>query len=374
MKLTVDGGKLNMAVKMLSKVINNNNSLPILADFLCEVGGNVMKMTAGNGEAMMSTSVPLDDMEGDGRFCVPAAQLAAAIDALQLQPLIIIADTENGESAQFKIKHTAGETYFHIDNADEYPVWTDDERTEDLAINADVMRGAIKRTVWATSHEDLRPTMCCICFKLSDGNIEIVATDGHSLAKVTTSGEGDYGLRCGSFLMPRSAVRLVDGLMNHVDVTWNSKTVQMTDGMTTIAFRQVEGKYPNYNSIIPDDSPHCVQVPVGILLNALRSTLPFANNSSEMVVMKLGSGKLTLTGEDVDFGRGAFVGVEVDYEEEEVNVGLKGSQLMKILKNIPSEYAYISMTDSNRPVLVEPEEQPDDCDILMLTMPMLINE
>lgn len=373
MKLLVKTELLNQAVKNLSRVINNNNPLPILSDFLCEVSDNAMKMTASNGDAMMSVVVPLEEMEGDGRFCVPASQMVAAIDSIPFQAATIIADTENGDSATFRIRHMSGETYFSIDNADEYPTWQDETRTEDLVIDPIVMRDAVKRTAWSVAKDDLRPVMNCIYFKLVDGKLDIVASDGHSLVKVCTTGEGDYGLRCGGFLMPGCVVKLIDALSCEVNVTWNNQTVQMSDGATIIAFRQVEGKYPNYNSIIPA-CQYDVQVPKSVMLNALKNTLPFANNSSEMVTMTLSKNKMTLRGEDTDFMRGAFVDIDVDYYGEDLTIGLKGSQLMKIIKNIPSEYAIVSMTDSTKPVLVEPEEQPDGSDILMLAMPMLIND
>lgn len=374
MKLLVNTELLNSAAKNLSRVIYNNNPLPILSDFLCEVSDNVMKMTASNGDAMMSVVVPLKEMEGDGRFCVPASQMVAAINSIPFQEATIIADTENGDSATFRIQHTAGETYFSIDNADEFPTWEDETRTEDLVIKSDVMINAVKRTAWSVAKDDLRPLMTCIYFKLIDESLDIVASNGHSLVKVCTTGEGDYGLRCGGFLMPGCVAKLIETLDGIVNVKWNNKTVLMNDGVTTIAFRQVEGKYVNYNSVIPDNCTREVQVQKSIMLNAIKSTLPFANNSSEMLVLTLSKGKITLRGEDTDFMRGAFVDIAVDYNGEDLKIGLKGPALIKMLKNIPSEYVILSMTDSEHPMLVEPEEQPDDSDILMLLMPMLIND
>ena len=116
MQLTVKKSAIESAAKILSKVIVTNNPLPILADILCEVSDNQMKMTASDSEIDITATVELETMEGDGRFCVNADNLIDGLAQLPEQTITIIATTESDN--RFTIRHDSGETFFPIESAD----------------------------------------------------------------------------------------------------------------------------------------------------------------------------------------------------------------------------------------------------------------
>ncbi len=197
---------------MLSKVISSKNALPILNNILCEVKGNNMKLTASDTELTMNTVICLQEVEGEGKFCAPAAKIKDAMSQLSEQPVTIIAAIES--DMRLTIQHQTGEVFFPIENADEYPLPTADNYTETLNdIKGEWLRDAIKRTLWATSGNDMRPIMNGVYFGLNDGFLDVVASDGHVLVKSKYSVIDKVALnRIGSFIMPKKVAKVLGGI------------------------------------------------------------------------------------------------------------------------------------------------------------------
>lgn len=376
MKLIVSKAAIEGAANMLSKVINAKNALPILGDILCEVKDQKMQMTASDSEVTMSTTIALETMEGEGRFCVSAEKLKDALSQLAEQPVTILATTES--DMRFTLQHSTGETFFPLENADEYPLpmaETYNETLEDL--KGDWLRDALKRTLWATANDDLRPVMNGVFFGLDEGYLDIVASDGHVMVKSRYSVIEKVELnRCGSFIMPKKVAKILGEIVSEDDVTmeWNDRWAHVHLWDYDINFRLIEGKYPNYNSIIPQDQPLTAKVPRALMVNAIRKVLPFTNNSSMILCMNFEANLLTLTGDDYDFSQGATDKITVEYAGDPIAIGAKGSGLLTLFAKLSGQEVDVHMTDPSRAIVIEPSEQPEDCEILMLTMPMLLND
>lgn len=378
MKLIVRKAAIESAATLLSRVINKKNALPILGDIMCEVKDKKMVMIASDSEVTLTTTIELEEMEGDGRFCVSATWLKDALSQLADQPLTILTTTEID---MLTIQHSTGETYFPMENADEYPLPMQAKYNETLeALNGEWLRDALKRSLWATANDDLRPVMCGVDFALSEGYLDIVASDGHVLVKSHYSVIDKVKKnRIGSFIMPKKVAKIMSDVVDAADlvnIEWNESEGHISLTGCDITFRLIEGKYPNYNRIIPTDQPLCATVPRAFMVNSIRKVIPFTAGPQDlkMLRMEFENGKLTLTGEDFDFAVGAHDTFTIKYTADPITIGVSGSRLLAIMSKLTGQECDISMTDPSRAMVIEPTEQPDDCEVLMLTMPMLLND
>ncbi len=376
MKIIVSKAAIEGAATMLSKVINLKNALPILGDIMCEVKGQEMLMTASDGEVTMSTTIALETAEGEGRFCVTAEKLKDALSQLAEQPVTILATTES--DMMFRLQHSTGETFFPLENADEYPLPMAEKYNETLdELQGQWIIDALKRTLWATASDDLRPVMNGVYFGLDEGYLDIVASDGHVMVKSRYSVIDKVKMnRIGSFIMPKKVAKILSEIISGdaVTIEWNERWAHVHLWNYDITFRLIEGKYPNYNSIIPDNQPLMAVVPRALMVSAIRKVLPFTNTSSMMLRMSFDTNLLTLSGDDYDFSQGATDKITVEYAGEPIAIGVKGSGLLTMFAKLNGQEVDVHMTDPSRAIVITPSEQPEDCEILMLTMPMLISD
>ena len=379
MKIIVSTLALEGAVKNLCKVINPKNALPILGDILFDVNekAKIARLTASDAEVIMTREIGLSECEGGGKFCVEATRLKDALSGLSEQPLTILATTESDQ--RFTIQHASGETYFPLEAADEYPMPTEEEYNETLGgVKGEWMRDAMKRSLWATADDNLRPIMNGVDFALNDGDLDIVASDGHVLVKSQYHIKVDEK-RCGSFVMPRKVAKILGDIAEndyYVDIEWNDRWGHIELTELDITFRLIEGKYPNYNAIIPRDQPLQAAVERTRLLNGLRKVIPFTtdNQGAKMVRLHFEGEELKMSGEDYDFSIGATDSMSIEYEGDTIEIGVSGNRLKTILQKIGGQEVCISMQSPDRAIVIEPGEQEDDYDVLMLAMPMLLND
>ena len=377
MKLIVNKALLGEAANLLARVINPKNALPILGDVLFDVKNNEVTLTASDSEVTMSTTIGLDTMEGEGRFCVSADQLRASLAELTDEKVTIIATTESDNV--FKLQHQSGETYFPIDNADEYPLPKSETLPEPVSLEGIQVREALKRSLWATATDDLRPIMNGVCFALKDGWLDVVTSDGHVLVKsrinVIKGAKITDEFR---MTLPKKAANILSGVLSGdpVKVSWNEHSCRMEFWPYTLDMRLVEGKYPNYNAIIPEDQPLTAIVPRAFALCSLKKVLPFSsdNQGSHLIRLSFTKDRMKMTAEDFDFAKGSHDSFYIDYPHSEIEIGVSGSRLAAILSKLSGGEMQMGMTDASRAITFEPNEQDEDCEVLMLTMPMLLNE
>lgn len=377
MKIIVNKALLGEAANLLARVINPKNALPILADVLFDVKDNEVTLTASDSEVTLSTTIGLDTMEGDGRFCVSAKDLSAALAEITDEKVTIIATLES--DMRFTLQHNSGETYFPIDNADEYPLPKQEQVSEPVTLPGLQVRDALKRSLWATASDDLRPIMNGVCFALKDSWLDIVTSDGHVLVKShIDTVNGTKITDEFRFTVPKKAATLLSGVLSGdpVSVSWNEHSCRMEFFPYTLTMRLVEGKYPNYDRIIPTSQPLEAIVPRAFALCSLKKVLPFSADTqgSHLLRLSLTKDRLKLTAEDFDFSKGSHDSFYVEYDGSDIEIGVSGSRLAAVLSKINGGELVFGLSDPSHAITFEPKEQADGCDVLMLTMPMLLNE
>lgn len=381
MKFIVSKSSLEVAVKNLCKVINTKNALPILSDILFCVNekSKTARLIASDSEVTMGCEVILSECEGGGSFCVSSTTLAAMLAEASEQPLTITATTES--DMKFTMVYTDGSAFCPIESADDFPWATQGEFHETLeSINGEWLRDALKRSLFATATDDLRPIMCGVNFALVDGNLEIVASNGHIMMKSSydISNKVDIN-RCGSFIMPKKVANILSAIAeagDYVTIEWNERDAHINMLGYDIDFRLIEGKYPNYNAIIPQNYAHEPLCRRTDLLSALRAVAPFAPDTSQLLKLTFDGDRLEVSGDDYDFGEGAVKSIFTeDYEGEPLTIGVKASSIIGMLSKLSTFDVLLKLNDPSRCIIIEPiYEGEHNEEITGLIMPMLVNE
>lgn len=373
MQLTVKKSAIESAAKNLSKVIVPNNSLPILSCILCEVSDTRITMTASDAETDIITNVDLETMEGEGRFCVDAKKLIDALAQLPEQTITILATTESDN--RFIIRHQNGETFFALQSADDYPTTAIDKYKSMTILKGSMLKKALKNSIWATGQDDLRPVINGVYICATDvDDIDIVASDGHVLVRNTLEYQAD-GAEIDAIIPKKAAKIIADLLQDDCSAKLlfceNRGSVE-TDGYD-INFRLIEGKYPKYQSVIPQDGNKHATVDRRNLINCMKSVLPFTSDSSKQVRMTFREDTLTIQGEDFDFAEGANNSMACEYKDEMFAIGVKGTSVLQILKLMP-DTVDVTMKNPDTAIVFEPNEQDENIDLLMMAMPMIISD
>lgn len=374
MKFTLSSGALNSRLQSLAKVINSKNSLPILDSFLFEVANDSLKITASDSENIMQTTIALDSCEGEGVFAVPNRTILDAVKELSEQPLTFDIDVE---TLTIKILYQNGMYNFTAQNADEYPRTTSvPDGATLLTIDSSTLADNISRSLFATAQDELRPVMNGIYFDLTADCLAIVASDGHKLVR-----NQNFNIKSdtpASFILPKKPATLLKNTLSKdggdVTIKFDDRTAEIHFSETILTCRLIEGKYPNYNSVIPQNNPNKMVIDRKALISALRRVLPFSSESSQLVRLSLAGGKLELSAEDIDFATSAKEQIVCDYTGNAMSIGFKGGSLQEIINNIDSNEIEMQLADPSRAGIVVPAEQPENENILMLLMPMLLND
>ena len=375
MRFTVSSSALSSKLNMLAKVIGSKNSLPILDCFLFQVANGEMSITASDSDNVIKSTLALTDHDGEGEFCVPNRVILDALKELPEQPLHFDVDAA-GEAVAIKIVYQNGLYNFTGQSAEEYPrAQSMNDACTTVSLPTEMLINNISRSLFATASDELRPVMNGIYFDLTADALAIVASDGHKLVRsknFTIKSESPS-----AFNLPKKPASLLKNILNKdgddaiIKFDDRSAEIQFTDGV--MRCRLIDGRYPNYNSVIPNN-PNEVTVDRRGLQSALRRVLPFASESSQLIRFHIESGRFEVSSEDIDFSTSAKEQLSCEYNGSPISIGFKGSSLMEILSNLTSDNIIIQLADPSRAGIIVPAEQPENEDILMLIMPMLLND
>ena len=374
MRFTLSCSALSGKLTALSRVINSKNALPILGDFVFEIKDNILYLTASDSENMMKTQLELTESDGYCRFAIGNHDLLEAVKGFSEQPITFDVDQEKNS---VKISYQNGLFSLPIENADEFPMA---QPVSDYATTITIpnltLAENINRSVFATAQDELRPVMNGIYFDLTPDCLAVVASDGHKLVRNKV-----YTIKSeqpAAFILPKKPANLLRNLLGKdggdVIVRFDERNAEINYGDGIIQCRLIEGRYPNYNSVIPQNNPNELRVDRLGLLAALRRVQPFANDSSNLIRFHVEGSTLQLDAEDYDFSKTATERMTCEYNGQPMSIGFKGSSFIEVLSNFDCPEVIIQLADPSRAGLVLPSEQPENQDVLMLMMPMLIND
>ena len=378
MRFIVQSQLLLKSLQTLSGVLNANSTLPILENFLFEFTGDKLVVTASDLETTMTIKIPLDsETLGDaqeGRMAIPAKKLLESLKTFADIPLVFNINEET-----FMVEITAGEGKYKLSgqNAEEFPQIPVLEDTTKTEINSSIIASAINKTLFATGNDELRPVMSGIFCELTPDDITFVATDAHKLVRYRrTDAKAE---NAASFILAKKPLNQLKNTLAGKDmpviIEYNQRNALFTFDNIELVCRLIDGKYPNYEAVIPRENPNKLIIDRVSFLNAIRRVAIFANQSTHQVRLKLSGKELVLSAEDLDYSNEAKERLTCSYDGEPIEIGFNSKFLQEMLNNIDNEMVRLEMSQPNRAGILMPvDNENKDEDILMLVMPVMLNQ
>lgn len=379
MKFVVSSTVLLSHLQAISRVINSKNSLPILDNFLLELEGKTLTMTASDIETTLITSMEVENSEGNGKVAVASRLLLDTLREFADQPLTF---TINDSNLAMVITSANGSYNFIGQNGDEYPRLPQlQEDAHLMSLPVSQLSAGISKTLFCTADDELRPVMNGVFFDIMKDNLTLVATDAHKLVRFKTSynsvsfQEEEEKL---SFILPKKPATMLKNILpkesGDVDIKFDSKNAYFKLSNYTMICRQVEGRFPNYNGVIPKTNAYKIIIDRVSLLNTLKRVSVFSNQASNLVKLDFSDNMIHISAQDIDFSISAEETIKCQFEGAPIKIGFKSAFLIEILSNINASDVIFELTDPSRAGLILPFENEANEEILMLLMPMLLND
>ncbi|MDG3581853.1 DNA polymerase III subunit beta [Galbibacter pacificus] len=371
MKFIVSSSYLLKQLQVLGGVINNSNTLPILDNFLFELNNNKLTVSASDLETTMSAVLEVDS-ESEGNVAVPAKLLLDTLKTFPEQPLTFV--IENNNTIEISSNH--GKYALAYADGAEFPNSVELADASSTTILGDILATAISKTIFASGNDDLRPVMSGIFFQFSPENLTFVATDAHKLVKyqrndVTAS-------QVAEFIMPKKPLNLLKGILagseSDVTIDYNESNAKFTFDNIELVCRLIDGKYPNYEAVIPKENPNKLTIDRSQFFGSVRRVSIFSNKTTHQIRLKIAGAELNISAEDIDYSNKAEERLTCDYQGDDMEIGFNSRFLNEMLNNLASDNVSLEMSLPNRAGILTPVDGLDEGEhVTMLVMPVMLN-
>lgn len=367
MEFSVSSQELTQQLNRLIGPIAPNASMPSLEEFLFVLSGDELTITSSDLETTI-TSVITVSSEDSGRFMCPSRMLLDTVKGLQDQPITIEVNTD---TRQVTLTSAYGKYSMTGHDPDDYPAISRPTDIDTILLPADILLSAINKTVLAASNDEMRRTMMGVFFQIDFNKIVFVATDAHKLVKYSyTALASDVTT---SFILTKKSMNLLKSVLDpsqEVTIEFDKKHASFTQDKLTVNCVMLEGKYPDYNMVIPKDNPNTLKVRKVSLMNALKRLSIFANRATNQTIFNITEDSLTMTSQDIEVSNEATEQLECEYSGEDIFIAFNAKFLSEVVSVIQDEEIIFKIEDTTRPVLIFPEEQEPEQDLLTLIMPV----
>lgn len=371
MKFIVSSSYLLKQLSAINGVITTNPVVPILENFLFEISDGNLTVTASDLQTSMITELQVEAKE-DGSIAIPAKILLETLRNLPEQPVTFSIDSNtysieiNSDNGRYKL---AGE------NATDFPKIPTVSDGYAVNMSSEVLGRAINNTIFATSNDELRPAMTGVYVKLDETNTTFVATDSHRLIRyrrVDVVADMAH-----SMIIPRKALTLLKATLpselTNVNVEFNASNAFFNFNQVKMICRLIDERFPDYENVIPLDNNNNVVVKKDELLSSLKRIAIYANKTTHQVRLKITGSELMISAEDLDFSNEANERLSCEHDGEDLEIGFNAKFLVEMLGNIASEDITLKLSAPNKAGIITPHDKDEEEDILMLVMPVMLN-
>ncbi|MCB0740926.1 MAG: DNA polymerase III subunit beta, partial [Chitinophagaceae bacterium] len=355
----------------ISGVINTNTVLPILEDFLFEVEKNKLTVVATDLETVMRVQLDIE-AKVSGKVCVPSKVLLDSLKNIPEQPLTFSIDKNFG----IEITSDNGKYKVMGENPDNFPKEPAADETTSFKMPASALVTAINKTLFAASNNDLHPAMNGVFFELDKNGMLTVATDAHRLVRYQRS-----DINCpkkDSFIAPRKPLTLLKSAIpftdEEIELSYNDNYLFVTHGTTQMSCRLIDARFPDYKVVIPTDNPYKLTLSKADFQNALRRVNVFSNKSTNQVVLNISGSELQLATQDVDFSFEGNERMSCQYDGEDLTIAFNARFLIEMLNAADSEEVVMELSTPTKAGIIKPTEKEESEDLLMLVMPLMLNQ
>lgn len=371
MKFIVSSSQLLKQIQVLSGVINSNNTLPILDNFLFELNHNELKIAASDLETTMSTLVEVES-NSEGSIAVSARLLLDTLKTFPDQPLTFKTEENN----TIEISSNQGKYDMAYFDGNEFPKTISLDDPKKTHIPGNILATAISKTIFATGNDDLRPVMSGVFFQFSPQSLTFVATDAHKLVKYSRT--DIVSSEVAEFIMPKKPLNLLKNILSNsnsdLTIEYNDTNAKFIFDNIVLICRLIDGKYPNYEAVIPKENPNKLAVDRALFLNSVRRVSIFSSKTTHQIRLKMAGTELNISAEDLDYSNKAEERLICDFQGDDMQIGFNSRFLIEMLSNLESNEILIEMSLPNRAGILTPIDGVEEGEqITMLVMPVMLN-
>ena len=371
MKFIVSSSQLLKQLQHIAGVINANTVLPILEDFLFEVEKNKLNVVATDLETVMRIQLEIEAKDS-GKVCIPAKILMDSLKNIADQPLTFNIDKN------FAVEITSDNGKYKVmgENPDNFPKEPTADDTTSFNMTGSALITAINKTLFAVSNDDLRPAMTGVYFELNKDFVQFVATDAHRLVRYKRT-----DVKCpknDSFIVPKKPLNLLKSALpdkdDEITISYNSNHFFVKHGTTQMSCRLIDARFPDYKVVIPADNPYKMVVAKVDFQSALRRVNVFSNKSTNQVVLNISGSELQLAAQDVDFSFEGNERMKCQYDGEDLAIAFNARFLIEMLNAADSEDVRLELSTPTKAGIIKPTEAEQSEELLMLVMPLMLNQ
>lgn len=370
MKFIVSSSKMLKNLQTLGGIISSNNTMQILDYFLFSLSKDKLYITASDLESSMSATIQVES-EDEGEIAVPARLLLDTLKTFPEQPLTFFVLDNN----TIEISSDYGKYALAYADAEDFPNPFELEDASRSVINASILAEAITKTLFATGNDDLRPVMNGVFFDFSPQGLIFVGTDAHKLVKytrkdVTVEEEA-------KFIMAKKPLTLLKNTLAgeemDVEIEYNKANAKFYFENYELTCRLIDGKYPNYEAVIPKDNPNKLIIDRQLLLNSVRRVSIFSNKSTYQIKLKIAGADLKISAEDIDYSSKAEERLICEYRGDDMQIGFNSKFLLEMLGHLNASTIQLEMSLPNRAGILTPIDGLEDGEqVTMLVMPVML--
>ena len=371
MKFIVSSTYLLKQLQVLGGVINSSNTLPILDNFLFDIQQNKLVVSASDLETTMSATLDIES-DNEGSVAIPAKLLLDTLKTFPEQPLTFVVEENN----TVEISSNHGKYALAYADGNEFPKSVSLEDPSATKMAGHILATAINKTIFAAGNDDLRPVMSGVFFQFSTEGLTFVATDAHKLVKYTR--EDVTASQTAEFIMPKKPLNLLKGILagsdDNVTIEYNDSNAKFTFDNTVLICRLIDGKYPNYEAVIPKENPNKLTIDRTQFLNSVRRVSIFSNKTTHQIRLKIAGAELNISAEDIDYSNKAEERLTCDYQGDDMQIGFNSRFLTEMLNNLSADEVQLEMSLPNRAGILTPIDGLDEGEqVTMLVMPVMLN-
>ncbi|MCC6385106.1 MAG: DNA polymerase III subunit beta [Bacteroidia bacterium] len=372
MKFIVSSSGLLKQLQSIGGVLGASSPLPILDNFLFEVKDSVLTLSASDLETTLTTQIEVEAKESC-KVAIPARLLLDTLKKLPEQPITFSADVKK---QSIEISSDYGKYKLAGFDGDEFPKFPVIEKGNTIEIPSPVLSEAINKTIFATGNDDLRPVMSGVFCYLGKDYLTFVATDAHRLVRYRRSDVKSK--KDSTMILPKKPLSLIKNALpsDNVKVTihFNETNAIFSFDNFRLICRLIEGKYPNYEAVIPVDNPNKMTIDRISFLNSIHRVSIFSSKSSHQVRFKIAGSEIHIMAEDPDLNNEAAERLACEYSGDDIEIAFNARFVIDMLSNLEEETINLEMSLPNRAGLITPvDENTKGRDILMLVMPVMIS-
>ena len=370
MKFIISSSELLRNLQILGSILNTNNTLPILDNFLFDIKESDLIITSSDLETSLSSKILIESTI-NVKVAVPAKLLIDILKSLPDQPL-----TFSMNDNILEINSNNGKYALSYMDGDEFPKSLIIEDAKEISFSSKILLNIINSTIFASGNDDLRPVMSGVFFQISQDKSCFVSTDAHKLVKyVRKDINTDNAIE---FIVPNKPLNILKSILpdkkEDVRVLYNNANAIFSFSTFTMICRLIDGKFPNYEAVIPKENPNVLEIDRLQLLNSTKRASIFSSKTTNQVKFEIKGNLLKISAEDLDFNNKAEETLECNYNGDNIAIGFNSRFIIEMLNNLSSELIQIELSSPNRAGLISPLHEKDgDEEVTMLVMPIMLN-